>query len=123
MPYCPKCGSEVTGEMEYCPKCGASLEAEKVSREVREKQEKNEKHEKDEEDEKTEKHEKDETSRFWILIGGLILVVIGATSLMTTFFGLPDPWRGAFFLVIIGIVVIIFALYGATRASRRSPQP
>lgn len=106
--------------MKYCPKCGASLKAEMVSREAYEKYEKHEKHEKEE---KAEKHEKGETSRFWALIGGLILVVIGAVSLITTFFDLPDPWRGAIFLVIVGIVIIIVAIYGATRASRRNPLP
>ena len=117
MPYCPKCGNEVTEEMKYCPKCGATLKAEMAPRETYEK------HEKHEKEEKAEKHEKGETSRFWALIGGLILVVIGATSLITTFLDLPDPWRGAFFLVIIGIVIIVVAIYGATRASKRTPRP
>ncbi len=97
--------------MVYCPKCGASLKAEKVVKETYEKHEKG------------EKHEKSETGLFWALIGGLILVVLGALSLITTFFGLPDPWRGAFFLVIVGILIVIFAIYGVARASRRSPRP
>lgn len=124
MPYCPKCGNEVTEEMEYCPKCGASLKAAKVSRrEAYEKHEKHEKQEKAEKAEKTEKHEKGEASRFWVLIVGLIIIVIGATSLASMLLNIPNLWRGAFFLVIVGIVIIIFAIYGATRATRRSPQP
>ncbi|MCK4633901.1 zinc-ribbon domain-containing protein, partial [Candidatus Bathyarchaeota archaeon] len=27
MPYCSKCGSEITEGMRYCPKCGASIGA------------------------------------------------------------------------------------------------
>lgn len=26
MPYCPKCGKEVSSEVRYCPQCGANLE-------------------------------------------------------------------------------------------------
>jgi len=109
--------------MEYCSKCGASLKAEKIPEEAYEKYEKHEKHEKREKEEKAEKHEKRETSRFWVLIGGLILVVVGATSLITTLFELPESWRGAFFLVAIGLVIIILAIRGATRASRTNPRP
>ena len=109
--------------MKYCPKCGASLKAEAAPRETYEKHEKQEKHEKHEKEEKAEKHEKEETSRFWALIGGLILLVIGATSLITTFLDVPDPWRGAFFLVIVGIIIIGAAVYGAAKASRRNPRP
>jgi len=117
LPFCPKCGNEITEEMKYCPKCGASLKAETVS------YEKHEKHEKHEKEEKAEKHEKGEASRFWALIGGLILVILGVTSLLTTFFGLPEPWQGAFVLIVIGILIIIFAIYGAAKASKRNPRP
>ena len=89
-------------------------------RETYEKHEKQEKHEKEE---KAEKHEKGETSRFWALLVGLIIVVIGATSLVTTFFNLPDAWRGAFFLVAVGALIIIFAIYGVAKTSQRSPRP
>ena len=113
--------------MEYCSKCGAPLKTARVSRreayEKHEKHEKHEKQEKDEKAEKTEKHEKGEASRFWMLIAGLIIIVIGATSLTATLFNIPDPWRGAFFFVIVGVIIIIFAIYGATRATRRSPRP
>lgn len=127
MPYCPKCGSEVSEDMRFCPKCGAAVKAGVVSREIyvraREKDEKYEKHEKHEKEEKGEKHEKGETGRFWILIGGLILVTLGAVSILTAAFNLPDVWTGASFLVIVGVAIILVAIYGATRASRRSPRP
>jgi membrane-bound ClpP family serine protease len=109
--------------MKYCSKCGASLKAEPVAREVSEKHEKHEKDEKHEKEEKGEKHEKDETSRFWALIGGIMLVILGLVSFIAIVFGFPDPWRGAFFLVILGVFIIIVALYGTVRASQRSPKP
>ncbi len=107
--------------MKYCPRCGAVLKAEAVAR--KEAYEKHEKQEKQEKEEKGEKHEKGETGRFWALIGGLILVVLGATSLITIVFRLPSEWRGAFFLVAVGVLFIIFAIYGAARASKRHPRP
>lgn len=121
MPYCPKCGNKVTEEMEHCPKCGTFLKAEKVPK--KEAYEKQEKQEKQEKDEKAEKHEKGESSRFWALIGGLILVVLGMVSLVTIVLDLSDAWRNAFFLMALGIIIIVFAFYGAARASQRHPQP
>ena len=109
--------------MEHCPKCGASLKLGAISRETYEKDEKHEKQEQHEKEEKAEKHEKEETSRFWVLIFGLIIVIIGATSLITTFLDLPSSWRGALLLVSIGAVIIIFAIYGAIKSSRRHPVP
>ncbi len=106
--------------MEYCPKCGASLKAREISREAYERHEKQEKQEKHEKEEKGEKHEKGETGRFWALIGGLILVVLGAGSIIAR---ILNQDFGPFFLVIVGVLIIIFAIYGVTRASRRSPQP
>jgi len=103
--------------MEYCPKCGASLKAKIVTREAYEKHEKQEKHEKEE---KAEKHEKGETSRFWALIGGLILIILGAGSIIAK--ALNQDF-GPFFLVIVGALIIILAIYGATRASKGSPRP
>lgn len=106
--------------MQYCPKCGASLKAEAVTREAHEK---HEKHEKQEKGEKAEKHEKGEAGSFWALIAGLIILAIGAVSLIATFLDIRDPWRGAFFLVTVGILITIVAIYGAVTASRRSPRP
>ncbi len=123
LPFCSKCGNEVNEKMEYCPKCGASLKIEKTYRETHEKQEKQEKHEKHEKDEKGEKHEKGERSLLWALLGGIVILVIGALSIITTFLGIRDPWRGAFFLVILGVIIVIFAIYGALKATQRNPSP
>ncbi len=115
--------------MKYCPKCGASVKAEMVTREryerreKQEKQEKQEKHEKQEKQEKQEKHEKEETSVFWALVAGLILIALGVVSIITTFFGLAGLPSGAVFLFVIGVVIILVAIYSAVRAGRRSPRP
>jgi uncharacterized membrane protein YvbJ len=126
LPYCPKCGSEIAEDAMYCPKCGASLRSEQVSRRTHEKEEKHEKgekQEKGEKGEKGEKHEKGETSRFWALVGGMMLVILGVVSFVTIFFNVAEPWRGASFLVILGAFIIIVALYGAIKASQRNPRP
>jgi len=126
LPYCSKCGSEVAEDTTYCPKCGAPLRGEQVSRrthEKQEKQEKGEKQEKREKGEKGEKQEKGETSRFWAFVGGMMLVILGAVSLVTIFFNVAEPWRGASFLVILGAFIILVALYGAIKASQRNPRP
>lgn len=122
MPYCPKCGSEITEEMRYCPNCGASVTTSKVSRESYEKHEKEEKHEKGEKHEKFEKHEKQERNRSWVLLGGLILIIFGLVSIVTTYTNLSHM-QGAIFLVLVGIIIMIIAFYGAARATRTTPRP
>lgn len=133
MPSCPKCGNEVRDDMTFCPKCGAPLKAEAkppVSSEPRvrvthEKEEKGEKHEKNEKREKGEQREKYEKGEFGfvgLLIGGLILVFVGFTAYLQ----MIDPTRKdlmwAVFFVIVGILVIFGAAYGAMATRRRHPQ-
>jgi F0F1-type ATP synthase assembly protein I len=140
MSYCQKCGSKVREEMSFCPNCGAALKAVQPTaaappapsraekEEKREKHEKGEKREKEEKDqrekrEKTEKHEKRgyEYGFAGTLVGGLILILLGLMFYiaLTTTIG----WGviGAFCAVIIGIIIIIGAIYAATMASRRHP--
>lgn len=112
--------------MKYCPKCATPLKAEtvsKVSSEKGEKREKGEKNEKEEKGEKAEKQEKGETSRFWALIGGIMLVVLGAVSLAVNYLNISQNLRNASFLVIVGAFIIVVVLYGAVKASQRNPQP
>ena len=123
MPYCSKCGSEIAEEMRYCPKCGASIETSKISREKHEKQEKEEKHEKEEKFEKHEKFEKQESNHSWMLLGGFILIVFGLFSIISTYISLSSTDRGAIFLVLVGIMIMIIAFYGTTKAVRSSPKP
>jgi uncharacterized membrane protein YvbJ len=128
MVYCPKCGNQVEENMTFCPRCGASLRAEAPVRTVRrdekaEKQEKGEKQEK-QESEKGEKHEKGEYGFVGWLIGGLILIVLGVMAYLSvyySFMNLAVAW--ALFLLIIGVIIIIVAIYFATKVKKRSPKP
>ena len=143
MSYCPKCGSKVREEMNFCPKCGASLKvvqppveaaplppaqplppsapyrAEKAER--REKEEKGEKEEKHEKQEKGERHEMRQLSYAGPLIGGLFLMLVGFFFYLSVTGTLRLEAFGAFFLVIVGIVIIVGAIYAAMTASRRHP--
>lgn len=128
MLYCPKCGAEVTEEMSFCPKCGAPLKAAQTPtaprfREYR-RGEKSEKGEKAEKHEKGEKGEKHELGFLGPLIGGLILIFLGVAA----FVGVSYPrydlrtfW--AFFLLLIGVIVIVVAIYYAFVLRKRHPKP
>lgn len=137
MATCPKCGSKVTEEMAFCPKCGAPLKAQKppaqpaaapapaqapYRAEKGEKGEKGEKAEKEEKGEKGETHEK----RGWMfmgpLIGGLILIFLGFMAYLQIYGILRSDVAGATFLVIIGIVIIIAAIYAVMVTSKRYPR-
>jgi len=124
MPYCPKCGTEVREEMAFCPKCGASLKVEKPPAEAApapppRRAEKAEKHEKRE---KTEKHEKREFVVIGPLIAGLILIFLGSMVYLQAVGFFEREVASALFLIIIGIVIIVGALYAATIAARRHPE-
>lgn len=128
MPYCQKCGEEVREDMAFCPKCGASLKAAPTAtwteRPVTYRHEKEEKREKHEKGEKTEKREKHEYAFVGPVIGGLVLILIGVVSFLNWM--MPVESRrmlGAWFLITIGVIVMIGAVYGAILASRRHPRP
>ena len=128
MSYCPKCGNKVDETMTFCPRCGASLKMEAagpsppkpVYRDA--KSEKGEKNEKNE-PEKREKHEKGEFGYTGWLIGGIVIIIIGFLSLARATNFLPSPYEGALTLLVIGIVVIIVAIWISTKARKRNPRP
>jgi uncharacterized membrane protein YvbJ len=126
MSHCPKCGNEITEEMAFCPKCGAALKTEQVTVETRTRthyrDEKAEKEEKGEKREKGEKHEKRGYSFMGPLIGGLILIFIGLASYLVVTYNVKSEIVWAFFFVVIGIVIIVGAIYGSLMASRRHPR-
>ena len=137
MPYCPKCGNQVDENMTFCPRCGASLKAAAATPgpvptapapppmygRRDEKAEKNEKQEKNQNQEKGEKGEKGEQGFIGFLIGGLILIVVGAFALLqltNNFLSTGNNW--AIMLLLIGVIIIGGAVYIATQARKRSPQ-
>ena len=131
MDYCPKCGAKVTDEMKFCPKCGNTLIAETTPVSAApapapqpmryEKQEKHEKEARGEKQEKYERREMREYSFMGPLVGGVILIFIGLAFYLalTTATGLEII--GASLFVLIGLIVIIAAVYAATVAARRHP--
>jgi uncharacterized membrane protein YvbJ len=132
MPYCQKCGSEVSENMAFCPKCGATLgvaATRPAERYRSEKAEKEEKHEKDEKEEKMEKgehpekYEKQEYSIFGSLIGGSILILLGIMFYLTVAGTINLRSVFPFFLIIIGVIVILGVLIGAMRAKGKHPRP
>jgi uncharacterized membrane protein YvbJ len=134
MSYCPKCGNKVEENMVFCPRCGASLKATAAAGAVagqpyqrrNEKAEKNEKNEKNEKDqrESREKQEKGEYGFVGYLIGGLILITIGFFSILQiTGSTLTTGGDFAIMLLIIGVIIIIGAIYVTMVARKRSPRP
>jgi len=135
MPNCPKCNSRVTEAMSFCPNCGAPLKeapppapvpapappAPPVRREKQEKGEKGEKGEKREKTEKGEKHEKQGVGLLGPIIGGIVLIMLGVMAFLSLQPGINQQILGAYFLVIIGVVIVVAAVYGATIAARRHP--
>ena len=127
MSYCPKCGNKVDESMVFCPRCGASLREPTpvpsapppVYSQKNEKGEKNEKHE------SREKQEKGERGFVGYLIGGLILITFGLFSILqlSGYFAVNSGQAWAIMLLIIGVIIIIGAVYVATTARRRHPRP
>jgi predicted lipid-binding transport protein (Tim44 family) len=136
MPVCPKCGTKVTEEMSFCPKCGAPLKMEQTTApqappppaqyraEKREKEEKGEKSERDrrEKAEKAEKHEKRQYGFMGQLIGGLILILFGLLAYLTVTNMFDWRYAWAFFIIVVGALIIIAAIYGMRFATRRYPR-
>lgn len=128
MSYCPKCGNKVDDSMTFCPRCGASLrESQPVPPPApvygQKKNEKGEKNEKNEKNESREKQEKGERGFVGYLIGGLILITFGLFSVLqlSGYFNGGQAW--AVMLLIIGVIIIIGAVYVAMTARRQHPRP
>jgi hypothetical protein len=127
MSFCPKCGNKITEDMVFCPKCGAPLKVEQQasaqpSRPPAYRHEKEEKREKGEKGEKAEKREKHEYAFIGPLIGGLVLIFIGLTAYLSISGMVERRIWGAMLFIIIGLLIIIGAAYGAMLASRRHPR-
>jgi uncharacterized membrane protein YvbJ len=124
MSYCPKCGAEVREEMSFCPKCGAPLKAAPAPAETRPGEyRRHEKAEKSEKQEKGEKHEKSEFGFLGPLIGGLILIFLGIAIYIRIAGMHEETIVWASFLLLVGVIIIVAALYGAFVLTRRHPRP
>ena len=135
MPYCHKCGSEISETMTFCPKCGAALKIKDSGAPVHnvhyrneksekdEKTEKQEKQEKNEKDEQFEKYEKQEYNILGPLVGGVILILFGFLSYLAVsgIINLSSIWP--FILIIIGAIVIVGVIAGAVIAKGKNPRP
>jgi len=114
MSYCPRCGNKVDETMVFCPKCGASLKGEAPSQTppapIYQR------------NEKAEKHEKSEHGFIGYLIGGLILITIGVFAILDlTNSSLTSGQDLAIMLFIIGIIIIIGAVYVALTSRGHFP--
>ena len=112
MTFCPRCGAPLTA--------GAQVPPPYPQQRVQYRNEKSEKQEKNE-PEKGEKHEKGEFGYVGWLIGGFILIVLGLFAIAGTVGFLNEPTRNALMLLIIGVAVIVVAIFLSTRARKRYP--
>lgn len=136
MPHCPKCGTEVREEMVFCPNCGSPLKVEQPSTETtlsrpsyraekmekHEKAEKGEKQEKEEKQEKTAEYEKLEFGVIGPSIAGLILIFLGLVFYLQITGLLGREAALALFLILIGSIIIVVAVYASVTAGRRHPR-
>ena len=109
MPFCPKCGKEVSPEADYCPSCGANLRVDK--------------------DLLREKIAETRHNEMIFGIGSGISVVIGISAIIIAFIvgsvkATRDEWRGltlyevtyspyaniAIAIAVLGIIMFLIAL-------------
>jgi len=113
--FCTKCGAELPEGALYCVKCGTPVHPVAVTPPLP--PHAHEKSEKAEKEEKAEKHEKDTTSG--ALVGGLILIALGATFFASQYGYLgPSRWW-ALFIVLLGAIVMVQDLYYIGRGRKR----
>ena len=97
MPYCPRCGNEVSEEADYCTKCRAPLKEGVTYRRVSRR---------DEKDEKDEKNEKGEDDKYGPIIGGLIITWLGLLLFMQNQNMISGSDFGGYFLMGIGVILL-----------------
>jgi len=86
-----------------------------------EKQEKHEKGGEPEKGEKGEKHEKGEFGFVGWIIGGVIIIVLGVFGYAQATGMITGTMQSALALLVIGIAVIIIAVWLSTTARKRNP--
>jgi uncharacterized membrane protein YvbJ len=111
MPYCPKCGNKVDETMAFCSNCGTALKRTTPSQAAPESEEQ-EKQEKHENPANVEIQDKNQYGFVNFLIGGLILIIVGVFAILDlTSRSLTSGQDVAIMLIIIGIIIIIGAIY------------
>lgn len=131
MSYCPRCGNKIDQDMAFCPKCGAALKGSQAQTQAplpptpptyRRRDEKGEKEEKGE---KGEKREKREHPYIGPLIGGLVVLFLGIIFFLQAADIITAPnerYVGALIFIVIGVIIILAAIYGAIVMGRRYPR-
>lgn len=105
MSYCPNCGKEVSEEDEFCTKCRQPLKGQPY-RPIRRRREK------DEKDEKDEKHEDEQSGA---VMGGLVVIWLGASFILqnTGYIGWAD--FGGIFLLGLGVIIVFRGLWAYSK--------
>ena len=119
MPYCPKCGNNVDETMVFCPKCGTALGTIPTQQtETPPESQTSPETEKQEEpgnpadSEIQVKNEKNQYGFVNYLIGGLIFIIAGVFAIIfLTSRVLESGQDFAILLIIIGLIIIIGAIY------------
>ena len=134
MVYCSKCGLENVDEAKYCIKCGANLVFKKESQQEERGEEFGKKMEKwgkdfgkQMEDFGNEFGRSVEDECFGLpnggavigIIIGIFIIIIGASLALGLDFEVWGRWFGTGILILIGLIIMISAIYGLTRKRRR----
>ena len=98
MPYCPKCGNEISEDDDYCSKCRTPLKEGVVYRRVKRR------------DEKDEKGEKGQDDKYGAIVGGLIVIWLGVLLLLSNQNIIRSSDFGGYFLMGIGAILILRGL-------------
>jgi uncharacterized Zn finger protein (UPF0148 family) len=108
--------------MVFCPKCGTSLKVEKFSdwRDQRRqwREQRREMRYQWRQTEWEEKHEKRENAFIAPLVGGLILITLGVLFYYAVTTSLSWQLAQAIFLVLIGAIILVGAIYAYTIRKR-----
>jgi hypothetical protein len=118
--FCSKCGSPAVPGAAFCNRCGAplGLGAQAAPAPASRRYEKEEKHEKHE---KGEKREKGEGGMGGALVGGSVLIWLGITFYLMTIGYLGSQVWWAYFVLGIGIILLVDGLVRGLQRSRAFP--
>jgi ribosomal protein L40E len=127
MVFCYKCGTENPDNTAYCSRCGAELKEKRTEERGQELGKKIEKWGDDfgknveqwgEDFGKTVEDECFKLPHGGAIIGiiiGAFLVIIGASLALGLDFEIWGRWFGTGILIVIGLIIVISAIYGLTR--------